>query len=189
MKIGFLRVLLIVLVVAVMWSTPSSGLSQDATGTGSPAGRIRLLEDSDYFPTLLDAIDRATSEIVMVYFLFKTTGYEGNYTDRIVTHLIGAAERGIQVSVILERSKEARSMVDRNNEETAQRLKKGKIRVVFDTPRTTTHTKTAVIDRRFVFLGSHNLTNSALKYNHELSLLADSPSLAEEVLDYIDGIK
>jgi phosphatidylserine/phosphatidylglycerophosphate/cardiolipin synthase-like enzyme len=60
--------------------------------------------------------------------------------------------------------------------------------VVFDSPGTTTHTKVAVIDGRYIFLGSHNLTNSALKYNHELSVFIDSPELAGKTLRYIDSL-
>jgi phosphatidylserine/phosphatidylglycerophosphate/cardiolipin synthase-like enzyme len=60
------------------------------------------------------------------------------------------------------------------------------IKVVFDSPRTTNHTKVAVIDRRYVIMGSHNLTNSALKYNHEISVLIESPDMAEDTLRYID---
>ena len=189
MNIGFIKALLLVVMTVVVCATPSSCPSQDALVAESQECRIRLLDDGDYFPFLLDAIDEATREIAMAFFLFKTNGHKTNYPDRIATHLIGAAERGIEVFVILERGRDSRSMVDRNNQDTAKRLEKGKVRVRFDTSGTTTHTKTAVIDRRFVILGSHNLTNSALKYNHELSLFVDSPALAEEVLDYIDGIK
>jgi phosphatidylserine/phosphatidylglycerophosphate/cardiolipin synthase-like enzyme len=37
-------------------------------------------------------------------------------------------------------------------------------------------------------VGSHNLSQSALKYNHEFSLLLDNPALAEEILAYLDTI-
>lgn len=187
MNIGFFRVVVIV-IGAMVCMAPSSGLAEEATVPGSGSNQIRLLDDGEYFPCLLNAIDGATREIVMAFFLFKTNGYNTNYPDRIATHLVGAAERGVGVSVILERGKDPRDMVDRSNRDTAERLKKGGVRVSFDSPRTTTHTKTAVIDRRFVFLGSHNLTNSALKYNHELSLFVDSPSLAGKVLEYIGEI-
>jgi len=46
----------------------------------------------------------------------------------------------------------------------------------------------AVIDRRLSFIGSHNLTDSALKYNRELSLLVDSHEVAEEILAYLEDL-
>jgi len=50
------------------------------------------------------------------------------------------------------------------------------------------HTKLAVIDGRYTFIGSHNLTQSALKHNNELSVLVDSPAVAESTLNYIKGL-
>ena len=162
-----------------------AGESVQASGQGT----LRILEDGAYFPALMEAIDRAESEIVMAFFLFKTNGYDNSRPDRIAAALGRAAERGVRVRVILERGKDDKgSLVNTSNSKTARRLKTQGIDVRFDSPRTTTHTKVAVIDGRHLFLGSHNLTNSALKYNHELSVCIDSPSLAGEVLHYINAL-
>jgi phosphatidylserine/phosphatidylglycerophosphate/cardiolipin synthase-like enzyme len=48
--------------------------------------------------------------------------------------------------------------------------------------------KVVVVDGRFTLLGSHNFTQSALRYNHELSVLVDSPCLAGRVLLYLRRI-
>ena len=37
-------------------------------------------------------------------------------------------------------------------------------------------------------IGSHNLTQSALKYNHEASVWIDSSPLAEEALRYMKSL-
>lgn len=55
----------------------------------------------------------------------------------------------------------------------------------FDSLRKTTHTKVVVIDGRYVYLGSHNLTHSALTRNNELSVLLDSPETAREITGYL----
>ena len=57
-----------------------------------------------------------------------------------------------------------------------------------DGPDRTTHAKMVIIDRRYLFIGSHNLTQSALKYNHEVSVRIDSPLLAEEALRYMKSL-
>ena len=57
--------------------------------------------------------------------------------------------------------------------------------VFFDSPHKTTHTKLVVIDQRLIFLGSHNFTQSALKYNNEISVLLDSPDIAKNARDYM----
>ncbi len=151
--------------------------------------RATLLKNKDYFPTLVKTIDNARKEIVMSFFLFKTNGYRSNYPDRLVNHLIRATERGVKVKILLEIGKDSNSQINKNNIETAKRLKKGGIDVYFDSLHTKTHTKVVVIDRRYTFLGSHNLTSSALKYNNELSILIDSTKVARETLSYINSLR
>ena len=51
-----------------------------------------------------------------------------------------------------------------------------------------THLKVTVIDGRYVYLGSHNLTEGALRYNNELSVLIDSPEIAAETLTYLNQL-
>lgn len=178
--------LLLICVLALTLILPNSSLSH-STGQASDC-RATLLENRAYSPALIKAIDNAKNEIVMSFFLFKTNGYRNNYPDRLLNHLIRAAERGVKVKVLLEIGKDSRSQINKNNIETAKRLKKGGINVYFDRPTTRTHTKVVVIDRRYTFLGSHNLTSSALKYNNELSVLIDSPKVAREALTYINSL-
>ena len=45
-----------------------------------------------------------------------------------------------------------------------------------------------MIDGRYVYLGSHNLTQAALKHNNELSVLLDSPEVAAEVGAYLERL-
>lgn len=185
-----IRILGIVLIGTLLlcpYGPTGPGLRQAEASEG---GRVQLLEDREYFPALVKAIDGAGGEIVLAFFLFKTNGYHTSYTDRLLAALVRAVGRGVRVRVTLERGDEARdSQVAADNRETAARLEKQGIDVTFDSPHTTTHAKVAVIDGRCVFLGSHNLTNSALKYNHELSVFIDSPSLAGDILRYIESLK
>ena len=92
------------------------------------------------------------------------------------------------MTVVLEQDDRPASTVSRANRDAAERLKKAGVEIRFDAPKKTTHVKIAVIDRRYCFIGSHNLTASALKYNNELSVLVDSPALADRTLDYIRGL-
>lgn len=89
--------------------------------------------------------------------------------------------------MVLERNQDADDL-NRNNAETAERLKQAGIRVCMDAPDRVTHTKLVVIDRLYVLIGSHNLTQSALKYNHEASVWIDSAPLAEEALRYMKSL-
>ncbi|MEQ8164223.1 MAG: phospholipase D-like domain-containing protein, partial [Smithellaceae bacterium] len=79
---------------------------------------------------------------------------------------------------------------DAENNRTKRFLEEKGVKVYFDSLQKTTHTKLVVIDSRLVLLGSHNLTQSALKYNNEISLLIDRPDLAREARAYmLDIIK
>jgi len=173
-----------------LWSWPTCAESRWFSGGDETRERhaVILLEEGDYFDTLLDAIGSARQDIVMSYFLFKTNGYPSNRPDRIVASLGTAVGRGVDVTVILERSVNGDSGVDRSNRSTAARLSRAGAKIRYDGRRRTNHSKVVVIDGRYVFVGSHNLTNSALKYNHELSVLIDSPLLAGEVLAYIGSL-
>ena len=101
--------------------------------------------------------------------------------------LVTAAGRGVRVEAILERNRDAGD-ISRSNAETAEKLRQGGIRVCLDSPDRQTHTKLVVIDRRYILIGSHNLTQSALKHNHEASVWIDSVPLAEEALRYMKSL-
>ena len=90
------------------------------------------------------------------------------------------------VTVILEKGKSARDKLSAENRNTADLLTRNGVNVYFADPGVTTHNKIVVIDKRYIFLGSHNLTQGALKYNNELSVLIDSPEMAAEVRTYLE---
>ena len=153
-----------------------------------PAGcDTKLLMDRDYLPALLEGIDQARREIALSVFFFKTNGFKDHQPDRVLSHLREAARRGVKLDVVVEQGQEGDSL-SRDNEKTVKKLKAAGIAVCMDGPERTTHAKMVIIDRRFLFIGSHNLTQSALKYNHEVSVRIDSPSLAEEALRYMKSL-
>ncbi len=146
---------------------------------------VTLLKDSEFSGTLMSGIKNARKNIVCSYYLFVVQGK--NESEKILEELVRARRRGVEVRVILEKSLRK----DRLNEEnlhTASLLARGGVKVFFDTPEVVTHLKVTVIDGRFVFLGSHNLTQGALRQNHELSVLIDSPEIAGETLAYLNQL-
>jgi hypothetical protein len=180
-----------VLIFPLLSTAAPTSVQTGAEGCTFPdmkKGAILLLADKNYYPALSRAIGCAKSEIVMAFYIFSAADRPGNLPSAVIDDLIGAAKRGVAVTVLLERESEAGSSLNRDNRDTAARLKRGGVEVLFDSPRVRTHTKAAVIDGRYVLMGSHNLTNSALKHNHELSVFIDSPELAKETLDYMRGL-
>ncbi len=174
------------LLILLAQGTGAAELERGAAPSPSPdESSVTLLKDSAYFPALLEGIRHARREIALSAFFFKTTG--NGQPGQVLMHLLEAARRGVRVEVVVETGPDGDN-VSRDNAETAKRLQKGGIRVCMDAPDRTTHTKLVVIDRRYLFLGSHNLTQSALKFNHEVSVRIDSPPLAEEALDYLKSL-
>lgn len=151
------------------------------------AGDLRLLANADFLPVLIDYLHRAERRIDMAYTLVKSTDAPGNRVSQLIDELAGAASRGVKVRVVLEKSSQARDVSEINAESAALLRDKG-IRVVLDSPDRTMGARIAVIDERQVFIGSHNLTHSALSANDEISVVIDSPDLARELLAYLDRL-
>jgi phosphatidylserine/phosphatidylglycerophosphate/cardiolipin synthase-like enzyme len=154
------------------------------------SARATLLPNREFAEAFIAAIRSAKKSIHLSFFLFKATDANRNIPRQIVDELVRAKKRGVDVAVILERPSRGRpasggDSLEADNRRTASLLSQGGIKVNFDSPAVTTHTKAAVIDGRLVFVGSHNLTQSALLHNNELSVMFDSPELAAEVEAFI----
>lgn len=168
-----------------------SSQSQDRHATSTYAlssGQVMLLADDQYFPTLINFIKTANQRIEVAMFLFKTTTSKNNKPTLLVKELIKAQKRGVDVQVILEESGYSES-INKENQQVAATLRTNDIMVRFDSPATTTHTKLVLIDNRFCFVGSHNLTHSALAFNHEISLLLDNRTMAKHLRSYLATIE
>ncbi|MEN8141087.1 MAG: phospholipase D-like domain-containing protein [Thermodesulfobacteriota bacterium] len=150
-------------------------------------GQIMVLADDDYFPTLLRFIRGARSSIEMTMFLFKRGTRPANRPRQLAAELVKARQRGVRVRLVLDNS-DWNEGVSRDNKKTARYLRRHGVEVRLDSPSTTNHTKMVIIDDRFSFVGSHNMTNSALSRNHEMSLLLDNPRLARQLQTYIKNI-
>ncbi len=152
------------------------------------AASVALLKNREYPQALLNEIRGARKDILFAFYLFKISPSPGNQPRMIAEELISARNRGVAVTVILEQSDKQDDPLNLENRKTAALLSQNGIKVLFDSPRTTTHIKAVLIDDRYVFLGSHNLTQSALQYNNELSVRIDSPAMAAEIRGYLNRL-
>jgi phosphatidylserine/phosphatidylglycerophosphate/cardiolipin synthase-like enzyme len=179
------------LAVLLTLFAPTLAFAEPATKNPDPAAQescgAKLLKDENYFPALLEGIDQARQEIALTVFFFKTNGFADNRPDRILLRLREAVRRGVRVDVVIEQGQEGEN-VSRVNADAIRKLRTAGIRVCMDAPDRTMHTKMVVIDRRTLFIGSHNLTQSALKYNSEVSVRIVSPPMAEEALRYMKSL-
>ncbi len=148
---------------------------------------IIVLPNKTYYKSLMDHIRFAEERIDLSIFLFKATKSPKNKPALLAKALIAAQKRGVKVSIIMENSGYDANL-NEENRRVANLLRKKGISIKFDSSKTTTHTKIAIIDSRFCFVGSHNYTHSSLSYNNELSLLIDSKEMAKKLLSYSNGI-
>ena len=155
---------------------------------GSYQAKTVVLKNREYGESLIQGIRNARTSIVCSFYLFKITDAKGNQPRRIAEELILAGKRGVAVTVILERDSGKSDHLNEENRRTAAFLSRKGVKVFFDSPSVITHAKVAVIDGRYVYLGSHNLTQSALMRNNELSVRIDSPEMAEEISAYLESL-
>jgi len=144
-----------------------------------------LLTNEEFFPVLVQAIEEARHEIWIAIFSFKTGVHPNSFADRLAAALSRAAKKGVNVSVILENSGNPHDELDIQNQRTGKYLATRGIHVYFDNPHKTTHTKLVVIDEKIVMVGSHNFTQSGLKYNNEVSILLQNKDVARKARNYI----
>ena len=169
----------------VVWALAALLLAAQPTPALSSPSSATLLSDGAYSGTLVHRIREAKRRIICAFYLFKVAERRGNLPAGIAAELVQARRRGVEVTVILEGSKP----VGRENRAAAGILSRGGVRVVFPGRERVTHVKAVVVDGRYVLIGSHNLTHSALARNSELSVLLDSPQLAAQVTSYLEQIR
>lgn len=156
-----------------------------AFSSAARAAQATILADASYQGALIEQIREAKRRIICAFYLFKVGDRRGNLPAAVASELLQARRRGVDVTVILEGG----SPVGRENRVAASTLSRGGVRVVIPRGKRVVHAKAAVIDGRYVMLGSHNLTHAALSRNRELSVLLDSPELAAQTTGYLEGIR
>ncbi|MDT8446725.1 MAG: phospholipase D-like domain-containing protein [bacterium] len=157
---------LLLILLCALWA--GSGKAQEA----------QLLEAADFAPALIRQIHSAQSRVVLATYVFRLR--PKGRTAELAHELAAARKRGVKVEVFLEETGKNDSL-DRSNRQAAKWLKARGILVHFDRPERRSHAKVAVVDGEYCFVGSHNLTESALRYNHEMSLLVRSVDLARQI--------
>jgi len=148
------------------------------------AGGTTLLLDDAFEPALVAAIDGARDEVVVGMYLFKADGPPTHRARGLVRHLARAKGRGVRVQVVLETADGRGQEVAVSNHNTAKLLRDAGVAVAFDSPGRRSHGKFVVVDRHLCFVGSHNWTESALRFNHEVSVQIDDATLGGELAAY-----
>jgi len=177
------RIVALVLLAANCCAFPAH-----ASGGKSHAATLTMLPDEAFYDALSSFFKQKTAYEIIAGDWSSDVCSSDLLPRALVDELVAARRRGVNVVIQLERDAPGGGSVYEQNRQTASLLGEGGVRVRFDGPKTTTHVKAMVIDGRYVYLGSHNLTQSALKFNNELSVMVDSREFAEEVTTYLDNL-
>jgi phosphatidylserine/phosphatidylglycerophosphate/cardiolipin synthase-like enzyme len=145
---------------------------------------VLFLPDDAYYGNLTWYLDRANKSVYVVMYVVKfDTSQYNDPVNVILRKLVDLHKRGVDVKVVVD------DETKNSYPATINYLVGNGVPVRLDESQgRTTHCKIVVIDDQYVFIGSHNWTESALKYNHEATLLVNSSELASQVVKYIESI-
>ncbi|MEZ0289629.1 MAG: phospholipase D-like domain-containing protein [Sulfolobales archaeon] len=143
-----------------------------------------ILLDREYYETLASWLSKANKSVYIIMYVIKYDPKDpSDIVNNLLNILIDLKKRGIEVRILVD------DETLRSYPETLNFLKKNNLSVRLDESSSkTTHAKIVVIDDQIVFIGSHNWTESALKYNHEVSVLIIDHSTASILKRYFENI-
>ncbi len=155
------------------------------------------ISGTKYFPAVQETLSKAKKSISLVMYLIELSSHKENLkADQLVSSLIEAKQRGVDVEVILDQNVDFVQRRSKSEWEAKvksmrayKRLKEAGVKACYDEPARYTHAKAIIVDRNIVILGSTNWTESSLNKSNEINALIKSKGLAEEILSYIKTIK
>ncbi|MGB9823542.1 MAG: phospholipase D-like domain-containing protein [Candidatus Hydrothermia bacterium] len=147
------------------------------------------IPNREYVPALHNALKNAEKTIKIFMFSARYyPQYKNDANSLILNDLISAAQRGVDVEVILDASNWNRSNT-LDNKAFADTLRKCGVKVYFDPPDVTSHDKLIIVDGKITIVGSTNWSYYALERNNEASVLIYSEEVADYFTKYFEKVK
>ncbi len=157
------------------------------------AENVKLLINKDYLWNLLKYIENAKQEIIISSFLWCCDPKKRrSFPCELVDKIVDAVKRGVDVTIIFEKS--YRDELQCNiitplwfKYEVGKKY--SNFHMYYDSPLIKSHQKVVLIDGKYCFIGSHNLTQSALKYNNEVSVLIESKEIYKRLKKFLMSVE
>jgi len=179
-------------VTSVITSVETISTTQKVTYTVTTTVTIsssyfeELLEDEEYYKTLLDVIKRANKSVYVAMYVIKYDPCERLKEDpvnMILYKLCKLKSKGLDIKVLVD------DTTYKSYYETIEYLKDCGIDIKLKPKEVSrAHLKVVIIDGRYLFVGSHNWTESALWFSKEVTVLTTDPKLISEALDYFNDL-
>lgn len=144
---------------------------------------VDLVEDREYFSVARELLRDAKEEVlVLMYSMEYFPKYREDSSTQLVEELMYAAERGVNVMVLLEKGSD--ELARRNWFACTKLRERGVDARLYERGNGVLHAKAMIVDEKYVLLGSSNWRHYSLDLNRELNLLLESRDLAKEAKGY-----
>lgn len=146
----------------------------------APCG-AKVLFNERFFNTLAELLQLAAQEILICTFKLQmpSTSRPGRLK-KFYDMLIRAQKKGVSIKIVTNLQTGKKLSAYYNNR-TKIFLQKNNIEVRGFTGQRILHAKYILIDKKYLLLGSHNITEKAFSQNYEISVLL-TDSLAIEII-------
>jgi phosphatidylserine/phosphatidylglycerophosphate/cardiolipin synthase-like enzyme len=167
----------------------------------TPAADVTILSNRDYFPVVHRLFQEAERSIRVMMFSARyytekprfagdiehEPGTHWSDTNVLLDDLVEAAERGVDVKLILDSSSWNESNTELNEIFGRILVERG-VPVYMDDPEVTTHTKLILVDDDLVVVGSTNWSYYALDTNNETSVFLRSPEISRDYHEFFSEV-
>ena len=151
-------------------------------------GTVSFIDGDLYPKVFLQDVAKARKSIKCAIYMFKLDMDDVNEFQKpipaMAASLVNASKRGIDTAIVMDLGRDD-ELTTKFNKITGKYLEDNGIKIVFDSPKQRLHTKMCVIDEKIIYIGSHNYTNSAMRYNSEVSTRIVSEELAKDAIKYL----
>lgn len=162
--------------------------NEDIAYTPHNCSVIGILQGSEYYEWLGDAIDKTDTKIEMAMF-HAAMPTDNHPTKDLVHKLIDAKNRGVEVRVLLDRDREEdpyKSTVI--NTKALDALKAGGVDARFDSEENLLHSKFLVLDSEYAVVGSHNWSAGSYFHYDDRSIVIKSQEFAQELQQRFEAL-
>lgn len=140
-------------------------------------GKNKLAVGNSYAKRLVELLDKAEREIVCMMFDWRWYSADPFSDVSQINHaFVRAARRKVKIRCLT------------NYLEVVTELRtQGMDAKAWDSSKLM-HSKSIVVDRKYVVMGSHNFTNNAMRANIETSVFLEDTEIAEGLIDYFNTL-
>ena len=144
------------------------------------------LRDGNSYYGLRDLLASANKEILVVSYQVRVENpFKVNLVNELIGILVSKVQKKIDVRILINQ-KFPNAYLKILSDKAVITLKKEGLNVRKYKSNKTLHAKLIIVDREKLYIGSHNLTNTALSSNSEAGLIVDSKEMALQFGEYFE---